>query len=388
MKMDRKIAEKNFNTVGVLALLLPAAACHGNKQTSMPQAGTNTTRDPRTVKRARQHPGDGVVAESGGHGQSPQQARKVESRKSRCNRFMPRKKTETIRVALQRIAGKWVKVPKGSFWMGSPKSEVGRCKNETRHRVTLTNSYLMKATEVTKEEFSGVMGYDPSYYHRGRVRRAVNQVTWHEAAKYCNRVSQLVALSGCYDCKGRGPKVKCTGKTTYASIHKCPGVRLPTEAEWEYAARAGTSTATYNGNLKRGQLDIEKANPVLDPIAWYAGNAVVTSEVGQKKPNAWGLYDMLGNVCEWCHDWYKDRLSRRPVVDPEGPKTGKMKVYRGGSFAVYPRFIRAANRDGAVPDLDGRYGGFRTVVSFSSVGLSLSKTHPSGKGSREKSGRE
>ena len=145
--------------------------------------------------------------------------------------------------------------------------------------------------------------------------------------------------------------------------YDCPGYRLPTEAEWEYAARAGTRTATYNGNLDFGILECEQPNPILDSIAWFCGNRgeIETQPVGLLEPNDWGLYDMLGNVREWCHDWYLPGYPD-PRVDPWGPRTSVARVMRGGSFYDHAQAVRAAQRLFALPfpgDVNNNDIGFR-----------------------------
>jgi len=158
--------------------------------------------------------------------------------------------------------------------------------------------------------------------------------------------------------------------------------RLPTEAEWEYACRAGTTTATYAGDLAlKGTYNA----PVLDPIAWYGGNSSVgyvghgidttytldkeypggtagPHAVGTKRPNAWGLYDMIGNVYEWCDDWYANNLPGGSVTDPTGPATGIGRVSRGSSWGYAAILSRSAHRDGHVAGLRNRNLGFRVEL--------------------------
>jgi formylglycine-generating enzyme required for sulfatase activity len=138
---------------------------------------------------------------------------------------------------------------------------------------------------------------------------------------------------------------------------------LPTEAEWEYAARAGTTGGTYNGTSTL--TDCTMPNTVLDPIAWFCGNASSTThEVGTRDPNPWGLYDMLGNVYEWCHDWYVEGLGTGAVTDPWGPVTGSYRVSRGGSWSYDARYARAAYRHDRDPGNRFYYIGFRLARSL------------------------
>jgi formylglycine-generating enzyme required for sulfatase activity len=257
--------------------------------------------------------------------------------------------------------GEWVLIKAGTFTMGSPVTELGRYTHETQHEVTLTRDFYMQSTEVTQADFEALIGYNPSDFSLCGDDCPVETVNWHEAAAYCNAQSLDAGHEECYVCTGSGTSVNCSPAAEYASPYDCPGYRLPTEAEWEYAARAGTTTGTYNGDPDVTDCS---ASAVLEPIAWYCGNSGdKTHAVGGKLANAWGLYDMLGNVWEWTSDWYQTDLGSGAVTDPWGSMAGSLRVLRGGSWGYYARYARAAYRDRNLPDGRSHLIGFRPVRS-------------------------
>ncbi len=286
-----------------------------------------------------------------------------------------------------RIGMEFVLIPGGTFQMGSPKSEIGRDKDEGEvHSVRLTRFFYMGRYEVTQGQWEAVMGNNPSWFRGCSKDCPVEQVNWWEAVSYANALSRMEKLESCYELKGcqrrPGANEDMICETARFRGLGCRGYRLPTEAEWEYAARAGTQTPLYTpGYTVKGDNFV----PELDAIAWYAGNSGVTYEggydcstwegrqqaakrcgthpVGRKKPNGFGLYDMLGNVYEWVGDWYSEKHYRSsPAVDPLGPAIGFSRVYRGGSWRSLARYCRAADRNWDEPDHRFDVGlGFRLV---------------------------
>ena len=226
----------------------------------------------------------------------------------------------------------YVRIAPGTFTMGSPTGEEGREADENQHRVTITRAYCMKATEVTQGEWQAVMGSNPSAFKNCGANCPVEQVSWDDAVGYANALSRREGLPECY------------AGSTFTGLG-CRGYRLPTEAEWEYAARAGTTGATYGK---------------LNSVAWSYDNAGETTHpVRQKQPNAWGLYDMLGNVWEWTGDW--NDAYPATVTDPTGPARGPSRVFRGGSWYNFARCARAAFRYYDSPGNRGNNLGFRLV---------------------------
>jgi formylglycine-generating enzyme required for sulfatase activity len=210
-----------------------------------------------------------------------------------------------------------VAIPAGSFMMGSNGSDD----EQPVHKVTL-DAFYMDATEVTQADYEALMGVNPSYF-RGDGKLSVGCVTWYDAVLYCNARSKQDGLEPVYRYTGveKGDDGQCVGLKNPAIDFSKNGYRLPTEAEWEYACRAGTTTKYYWGDNMDGAY------------AWWSSNSdEKTHLVGTKKPNAWGLYDMSGNVWEWCNDWYdKNYYASSSEKNPKGPDSGRCRVLRGGS---------------------------------------------------------
>jgi formylglycine-generating enzyme required for sulfatase activity len=223
--------------------------------------------------------------------------------------------------------GAMVLVPAGSFTMGS---RHGRDEEKPVHTVTL-DAFLIDAHEVTQAEYEE-LGKREAFSNPSHFQGAdlpVEQVTWPQAALYCNARSRHEGLQPCYN------------EDTGACDFNASGYRLPTEAEWEYACRAGAESEYAFGSDPRQ----------LGDHAWYAANSArKTHPVGRKKPNAWGLYDMHGNVAEWCQDVYDPGYyASSPARDPRGPESGNDYVLRGGSWKSTADAVRSASRLGENP---------------------------------------
>jgi uncharacterized repeat protein (TIGR02543 family) len=246
-------------------------------------------------------------------------------------------------------------IPAGSFVMGSPASEANRFEDEgPQHTVTLTGFYMGKYT-VTQQQYQAVMGTNPSGFKtppagENAAKLPVEQVTWYDAVEFCNKLSQAEGLTPVYTISGRTPAAgyPITRATVTASL-SANGYRLPSEAQWEYACRAGTSAAYYNGA------------GINNNTGWYNANSMnTTHEVGKKPANNWGLYDMHGNVWEWCWDWFGN-YSSGTQNNPTGASSGVTRVTRGGSWYSTPQGIRSACRNGDNPSGQFANLGFRIV---------------------------
>lgn len=217
----------------------------------------------------------------------------------------------------------FVRIEAGNFMMGSPTYELHREADETLHPVTLTHAFALQTTPVTQQQWEAVMGGNPSDFQGPSL--PVENVSWNDV------VTRFI------------PRLNDMGMGQY---------RLPTEAEWEYAARSGSWHAYYQR---------EDASQ-LDSYAWYTNNSQFqTHPVGSKSPNAWGIHDMHGNVWEWCSDWYNGPYSKEPQTDPAGPPRGLGRVMRGGSWFCNASSCRLATRGYMPPETRIRLIGFRLV---------------------------
>ncbi len=246
----------------------------------------------------------------------------------------PVKESVTVELTSEEIINaieeKMVRIPSGTFMMGSPEG-VGDDEETPQHRVTIS-SFAISQTEVTQEQWRAVANLPeiktnlplyPSRYYGDLL--PVESISWNEAVEFCERLSRK------------------TGRK----------YRLPTEAEWEYACRAGMTKIYPTDNN-------------VDKLMWYVGNSNGTTQsVAQTKPNSWGLYDMYGNVWEWCADWYGEKYySRSSATNPKGVKKGKMRVIRGGGWDNAAGQCRPAYRDKAQPDGNGAFLGMRLAMTL------------------------
>src|SRR6266568_3678424 len=250
----------------------------------------------------------------------------------------------------------------GTFRMGSPISEALRGLAEVLHLVTISRGFWMEKFLVTQGDYLAVVGSNPSYFRNGtdgtnqggtgstitnELSHPVETVSWNDATNYCGLRTQQERAAGVIP-------------TNYV-------YRLPTESEWEYADRAGTTTAFYLGSgLYSGQANFDgyyeydaSVGTISNPSGIYLGQ---TTAVGSYAANGWGLYDMIGNVFEWCQDWY-GAYPAGSVIDPQGPVSGTYRVIRGGSWYYYPRYCRSAFRDYLNQDLKYSNIGIRAVLA-------------------------
>ena len=217
----------------------------------------------------------------------------------------------------------WIKL--GTFIMGSPSDELGREDDEIQHEVTLTQEYWLGKYEVTQAQYEAIMGTNPSKWKGADL--PVEMVSWNDAMVFCAKLTEIEKAAG--------------------RLPQGYEYTLPTEAQWEYACRAGTTTALNNGKNLSGEWEC----PEMDEVGWYYDNSgKKTHPVGQKLPNAWGLYDMHGNVWEWCLDWY-------PGYE------GSNRMVRGGSWCNYAKGCRSANRNSNNPSSSHGSLGFRVPLS-------------------------
>jgi formylglycine-generating enzyme required for sulfatase activity len=241
---------------------------------------------------------------------------------------------QSAKILTNSIGMEFVLIPAGTFQMGSDISPEEMAKRyggkaewykreHPQHQVTISRPFYLQTTPVTHGQWQQVMGKNPAYFKKCGKNCPVEDVSWNDAQEFIVKLNRM---------------------------EKTDKYRLPTEAEWEYACRAGSTTRFYFGDAEAG----------LGKYAWYWNNSQKkTHPVGKKKPNAWGLYDMHGNVWEWCQDWFGG-YPPGPVTDPEGPASGERRVLRGGSWVGFAWFARSAVRYYDFPD-GGDLIGFRVA---------------------------
>ena len=264
------------------------------------------------------------------------------------------------------LPANFVQIKGGTFIIGRPAKEVGReeadgYSGEVQHKVTI-NSFKMSKYQVTQKEYKDIMGNNPSYFKESNL--PVELVSWYDAIEYCNKRSIKEKLTPAYtiDKNKKDPNNKNDDDNVKGIVtwnKKANGYRLPTEAEWEYACRAGTTTPFNTGNnITTNQANYNGNYP-------YNNNSKgiyreKTTPVGTFVPNAWGLYDMHGNVYELCWDWYED-YSKADQTNPDGAISSAARVIRGGAYAGTGEYLRSAHRYGNKPSGCNPDVGFRLV---------------------------
>ena len=274
----------------------------------------------------------------------------------------PTSEPETPTPTPSPIPTNFVYIPSGTFQMGSPSNEMCRDDDEGPvHSVTITQGFYMQQTEVTQQQWVNIFGTNPSYTIG--MNYPVDVVTWYDACIYCNRMSLADGLLPCYYTdESYTVPFDGTPPVHSGSVYwnqGANGYRLPTEAEWEYACRAGTNSPYNNGmeNLTCNYYDWN-----LDPLAWFSWNSAGPQDIGMKQSNSWELYDMHGNGYEWCWDKYSSvYYGMSPSIDPVGPSLGHVRVFRGGSWDTDAEYCRSANRLSGYPEYHYLSGGLRLV---------------------------
>ncbi len=253
-------------------------------------------------------------------------------------RYQEMQREATVVTELHRAGIRMVPIPGGTFRMGDVNA-TGVVRDMYRPRKVTVSSFEMSATEITQRQFRMFRRYKMNAY-AANDSMPIILMNWMDAAEFCNDMSMRFGLSKCYE------------EYFWTCDFSKNGFRLPTEAEWEYACRAGTSSEFYTGN---SEMDLSRAG-------WYRGNSLEKLHpVGLKQPNAFGLYDMTGNVFEWCNDWFGIYAGPDSVKDPSGPKNGSNRVLRGGSWYNNSFACRSSYRVFGDPENRRLYVGFRVV---------------------------
>lgn len=280
---------------------------------------------------------------------------------------------DVVVVTRSTLRPKMVRIKPGTFLMGSPEDEEGRSFDETQHTVTIARAFLLAETETTREQYSAVTGENPEGQPECGKDCPVTIVSWEDAARYCDKLSEkegIPTADRCYVFKG--------GEVSMPRGLDCRGYRLPTEAEWEYAARAGLIGQRYGDTDDAREVCVfsnvaDRAFAKLDAYRFLVATyGMLPCDDGHARlapaksfaPSRFSLYDMNGNVGEWVSDWYARDLGERPTIDPMGPDTGENRVIRGGSWNSLPQDARVAPRYRDEPSNRGGHVGFRVARSL------------------------
>ena len=259
----------------------------------------------------------------------------------------------------------FIDIEPGEFRMGFDVSDYGYSEDSEAHSVSLTHRFQILATELTRTQYGLITGEYPSSSVGCEEDCPVESITWHQAAYVSNLLSESACLSPCYQCDHSSTDTVCE---SVEAPYGCAGYRLPTEAEWEYAARAGAVTQYQNGGNLQSNWDMSECDPdiVLDNgtylsgIAIYCGNSErEPASVYSVESNAWGVFGVHGNVFEWCHDWYSPYQGDE--VDPFGPETGSYRVSRSGGYRTTPVGVSLSARSPWFQDANTSAYGMRVA---------------------------
>lgn len=285
----------------------------------------------------------------------PEESQKSSSSQSEVSLAVSNEPEQKISQEQGVVSDSLILVKGGSFTMGSPDSERQRQEDEIPHKVTIS-SFFVDPYEVTQHDYNAIMGKNPSHFKGDNL--PVENVTWYDAIKYCNALSESRGLTPVYTING----------TTVTWDRSANGYRLLTEAEWEYAARAGTTTVFHDGNqITSSNANFEGSYPYLieenyvsrrNPNVVTSTNRGRTIAVNSLAPNGFGLYNMYGNVSEWCFDYYGP-YNTEQTMDPVGVINGSLRVNRGGGWNDFAKQLRSAYRSATTPDTVEQNLGFR-----------------------------
>jgi formylglycine-generating enzyme required for sulfatase activity len=368
-QIKKEFFVKNFAKLFVIAVLVAAIgfsmfACGGGGGGGSPGKRSNPVDPDNPVDQnnpAHTHEWEWVVTKP-----ATTTAEGLETEKCKtCGAINGTRTIAKLLVEMVRVAG-------GTFTMGSPADDADRYTDETPHQVTLSAFYIGKY-EVTQAQYQAVMGTNPSNFTNPasgetQNRRPVEQVSWYDALVFCNKLSMMEGLTPAYRISGSTDTaawgtVPASSNATWNAVEVVigsNGYRLPTEAQWEYAARGGQSANNgykiYSGSNTVGDVAWTSENNGASGTATYG-----TKQVGTKAANELGLYDMSGNVWEWCWDWWSGTYPTTAQTDPVGASSGSVRVRRGGCYDTTAQVARSAWRSRSDPYYQYRNLGFRLV---------------------------